>query len=87
MICVQPDDVAAEARASEDRRRLGICDQIENLIAPVREEHPDVPIVDLVPYIAEPQRSRLVALLDELTEFVPFPNEPSTRINPNEPKE
>ncbi|QEE28580.1 hypothetical protein FTW19_11575 [Terriglobus albidus] len=66
---------AASARAAEDQRRLAICDEIENLIAPVRDEHPDVRIFELGLYLPEPERSRLAALLDELPEIIPFPKE------------
>lgn len=66
------DDNAAEARAAEDRRRLAACDEIEMLLALVRDQHPTLPIVDLAECLPEPQRKRLLDLLQEL---VPFPVE------------
>jgi hypothetical protein len=60
-----------EARTAEDKRRLAICDEIETLIAGVREQHPKVPIQGLARHLPEPQRSRLVELLEASREWIP----------------
>jgi hypothetical protein len=60
-----------EARAAEDQRRLGICDEIEALIAGAREKHPKVPLHSLPRYLPEPQRSRLLELLEASREWIP----------------
>jgi hypothetical protein len=59
------DNGAAAARAAEDQRRLMLCDAIEDLIAGVRDQFPDVHICALPDHLQEPQRSQLVALLAE----------------------
>jgi hypothetical protein len=70
------EEIAMQSRLAEDARRLAICDRIESLVAKVRGTHPDVPLVGLAKYLPEPQRSKLLALLEELPEIVPFPVEP-----------
>jgi hypothetical protein len=65
------EEQAAETRATEDARRLGICDRIEALIVEVREKHPAVPLHALPLYLEEPARSRLKELLDEAAEWIP----------------
>jgi hypothetical protein len=67
---MRPDERLA-ARTTEDRRRLAICDEIETLIAGARERHPNVPIQGLAQFLEEPQRSRLLALLEESREWIP----------------
>ena len=69
-----------KARVEADRRSLAVCDEIESLIAIAREQHPDAPIIELAPYLPEPQRSVLLELLDGLREIVPFPAEREKRV-------
>jgi hypothetical protein len=69
------EEQAAETRAAEDARRLGICDQIEALIVEVREKHPTVPLHSLAPYLQEPARGRLVELLEQCREWIPMPRD------------
>ena len=71
----EPD--AATARAASDKRRLAVCAEIEQLISIASDEHPHLAIRELVPFLPEPARSRLVLLLAELPEIVPFPVEPT----------
>jgi hypothetical protein len=67
------DDDAAAARIIEDRRRLSICSEIEELIAEVSDQHPDLPIFNLTPYLSEPERTRLLALLVVAQDFITYP--------------
>jgi hypothetical protein len=68
------------ASSAEDLRRLALCDEIEALIADVRDQHPDVHISALAPYLPGPQRSRLLELLDQAQDFVPFPIQPEEQL-------
>ncbi|HMF54372.1 MAG TPA: hypothetical protein VK593_08480 [Edaphobacter sp.] len=70
---IHEDDV--DARLAEDRRRLSICDEIEALVAGVRPRYPDVQLAELAGHMREPQRTRLLVLLDEASEWIPFPME------------
>lgn len=73
MITIDEDDV--DARLAEDRRRLAICDEIEMLIAGVRPRYPDVQLAELASHMREPGRTRLLVLLDQASEWIPFPVE------------
>jgi hypothetical protein len=66
---------AVEARVEQDRRRLAVCDEIEALILEVRVTHPTATLAELAELLPEPRRLRLLVLLDELPEIVPFPSE------------
>lgn len=72
-------EAAMEARLAEDARRLAACDQIEALITPIRDEHPDAPLFALAKYLPQVDGQRLRVLLDELNEIVPFPVEPKVQ--------
>jgi hypothetical protein len=72
---VMTPEQMVEARAIEDKHRLGICDRIEALIVEVREQHPAVPLHALPLYLDEPARSSLAALLEECREWIPMPRE------------
>ena len=71
MMTIDEDDV--DARLAEDRRRLAICDEIELLIAGVRPRYPDLQLAELAGHMREPQRTRLLVLLDEAQDFIPYP--------------
>jgi hypothetical protein len=71
---------AAAARAVSDRQRLQTCAQIEALIANVRDAHPSVSLHDLAEFLPEFERARLLALLEELKEIVPFPIERESKL-------
>jgi hypothetical protein len=71
-----PHDDAAAARAAEDQRRLVLCDEIEALIVDVRDQHPDVHLSQLAPFLQEPQKTRLLELLEEAQDFVSYPLQP-----------
>ena len=74
---VDTHDDDAAVRIIEDRRRLSICSEIEELIAEVSDEHPDLPIFDLTPYLSEPERTRLLALLVAAQDFITYPIQPT----------
>ena len=71
-----PHDDAAAARAAEDQRRLVLCDEIEQIILDVRDQHPTLPIAALAPFLQEPQKTRLLELLEEAQDFVTYPLQP-----------
>jgi len=75
MITFDEDDATVDARTAEDHRRLSLCDAIECLVADIRDEHPGLRIHDLSQHLPEPQRTCLLALLDEASEWIPFPVE------------
>ena len=54
-----------EARLIEDRRRLHVCSEIEDLVDSVSEARPDLAIHELTKILPEPQQARLRALLEE----------------------
>ncbi|HTF68376.1 MAG TPA: hypothetical protein VK638_37430 [Edaphobacter sp.] len=70
MMTIDADDT--DARLAEDRRRLAICEEIEMLIAGVRPRYPDVQLAELASHMREPERTRLLVLLDESSEWIPF---------------
>ena len=71
-------DSAVTARVAQDQHRLSVCDQIEVLIAGVRDRHPDMPLDALANLLPERERERLVELLAELA-ISPFPVEGGAR--------
>lgn len=67
------DGQNADARLAEDRRRLAICEEIEMLIAGVRPRYPDLQLAELAGHMREPERTRLLVLLDAAQDFIPYP--------------